>query len=190
MPLRPAESATARGGRPRPAAAPPPRIEETAEITLAFDDNRRASLLFGHYDQNLAHIERRLGIVANALATASCLKGSPEAADTARRVLEGPLRTRSRRRRSHARRRRRGDPGKRLPGHLVSRPRRVPPLRLRPDFYRKRGPVRARNAAQDAYIKALRQRELVFAEGPAGTGKTWLAVGHAVSLLEQGQADR
>ena len=55
---------------------------------------------------------------------------------------------------------------------------------------RKRGPVRARNAAQDAYIKALRQNELVFAEGPAGTGKTWLAVGYAVSLLEQGQAER
>ena len=32
--------------------------------------------------------------------------------------------------------------------------------------------------------------ELVFAEGPAGTGKTWLAVGHAVSLLEQGQVER
>ena len=55
---------------------------------------------------------------------------------------------------------------------------------------RKRGPVRARNAAQDAYIKALRTHELVFAEGPAGTGKTWLAVGHAVSLLEQGQVER
>ena len=30
----------------------------------------------------------------------------------------------------------------------------------------------------------------IFAEGPAGTGKTWLAVGYAVSLLENGQADR
>jgi phosphate starvation-inducible PhoH-like protein len=55
---------------------------------------------------------------------------------------------------------------------------------------RKRGPVRARNAAQDTYLKALRHHELVFADGPAGTGKTWLAVGHAVSLLEQGLAER
>ena len=47
-----------------------------------------------------------------------------------------------------------------------------------------------RNAAQDAYIKALRSNELVFAEGPAVTGKTWLAVGHAVQLLEQGLAER
>ena len=45
-------------------------------------------------------------------------------------------------------------------------------------------------AAQDAYLKALRHHELVFADGPAGTGKTWLAVGYAVSLLEQGLAER
>ena len=31
---------------------------------------------------------------------------------------------------------------------------------------------------------------MVFAEGPAGTGKTWLAVGYAVSLLEQGRVER
>ena len=46
-----------------------------------------------------------------------------------------------------------------------------------------RGVVRARSAAQDHYLAALRKHELVFAEGPAGTGKTWLAVGQAVSLL-------
>jgi phosphate starvation-inducible protein PhoH and related proteins len=50
--------------------------------------------------------------------------------------------------------------------------------------------LRARTAGQDRYLTALRQYELVFAEGPAGTGKTWLAVGHAVSLLEQGLVER
>ena len=55
---------------------------------------------------------------------------------------------------------------------------------------RKRGVVRARSPAQDRYLAALRKYELVFAEGPAGTGKTWLAVGHAVSLLEQGLVER
>jgi phosphate starvation-inducible PhoH-like protein len=55
---------------------------------------------------------------------------------------------------------------------------------------RKRGGVRARNAAQDNYLKLLKRNELVFAEGPAGTGKTWLAVGKAVSLLEQGVVER
>ncbi len=55
---------------------------------------------------------------------------------------------------------------------------------------RRRGIVRARNAAQDLYIRSLKRQELCFAEGPAGTGKTWLAVGYAVSLLEQGIVER
>ena len=55
---------------------------------------------------------------------------------------------------------------------------------------RKRGAVRARTVNQDSYLRALKRHELVFAEGPAGTGKTWLAVGHAVSLLEQGVVER
>ena len=55
---------------------------------------------------------------------------------------------------------------------------------------RRRGPVRARNIAQNTYMRALKGHELVLAEGPAGTGKTWLAVGHAVSLLEQGVVER
>ena len=165
-------------------------MEEAAEVTLAFDDNRRASLLFGHYDQNLAHVERRLGVVANALGNHVVLKGSPERTDKARRVLEvlyervrdgadltlgdvdGAIQESA------------------FQGTLFPADDSAGSSAFDQIATRKRGPVRARNAAQDAYMKALRHRELVFAEGPAGTGKTWLAVGHAVSLLEQGQADR
>jgi phosphate starvation-inducible PhoH-like protein len=50
--------------------------------------------------------------------------------------------------------------------------------------------VRARTAAQDAYIRALRRHALVFGTGPAGTGKTWLAVAHAVQLFERKEVDR
>jgi phosphate starvation-inducible protein PhoH and related proteins len=170
----------------------PSGVEERAEITLAFDDNRLASLVFGHYDQNLAHIERRLGIAANALGNHVVLKGVPDATDKARHVLE-TLYERVRNGASLSL----GDVDGAIQesafqGTLFPAP--DAPAAGRPSFEqittRKRGAVRARNAAQDAYLKALRQHELVFAEGPAGTGKTWLAVGHAVSLLEQGQADR
>src|SRR5262249_27984038 len=51
-------------------------------------------------------------------------------------------------------------------------------------------PVRARTAGQDAYIRALKRHELVFGVGPAGTGKTWLAVAHAVALFERKEVDR
>ena len=67
------------------------------------------------------------------------------------------------------------------------------PAATRPAFeeinLRKR-PVRARTTAQDAYIRALRRHALVFGTGPAGTGKTWLAVAHAVSLFERKEVDR
>ena len=189
--MSPSEAAATRGQRGNPARIVRPGAEELAEITLTFEDNGAASLLFGHYDQNLAHLERRLGITANANGNRVVLKGAPDASEQARRVLEGlydrvrggaPLSL--------------GDVDgaiqeSALQGHLFPGPD-APVERAAFDQIatRRRGPVRARNAAQDAYIKTLRQRELVFAEGPAGTGKTWLAVGHAVSLLEQGQAER
>ena len=44
--------------------------------------------------------------------------------------------------------------------------------------------------AQDAYVRALKRHALVFATGPAGTGKTWLAVAHAVQLFERKEVDR
>ena len=50
--------------------------------------------------------------------------------------------------------------------------------------------VRARTPAQDAYMRALKRHALVFATGPAGTGKTWLAVAQAVQLFERKEVDR
>jgi len=51
-------------------------------------------------------------------------------------------------------------------------------------------PVRARTPGQDAYIRALRRNSLVFGIGPAGTGKTWLAVAYAIALFERKEVDR
>jgi phosphate starvation-inducible PhoH-like protein len=50
--------------------------------------------------------------------------------------------------------------------------------------------VRARTPVQDAYLRALKRHTLVLATGPAGTGKTWLAVAHAVYLFERREIDR
>ncbi len=50
--------------------------------------------------------------------------------------------------------------------------------------------VRARTPAQDAYLRALKRHALVFSTGPAGTGKTWLAVANAVQLFERKEVDR
>ena len=164
---------------------------QNAELTLAFDDNRFASLLFGQYDQNIAKLERRLGIAAHAIGNHVTLKGSAEACDQARRVLEILY--------AHVKLGRAVSLGdvdgaiqeSVLQGSLF--PKEAEEIgRLVFDHVstRKRGVVKARNATQDLYLRALKRNELVFAEGPAGTGKTWLAVGHAVAMLEQGVVER
>jgi len=170
---------------------PNPTLRESkpAEISIAFPDNAAALVVFGHYDQNIARIERSLGVSAYANGNQVVIKGPKNASEQARRVLEMLYE-----------RVKMGQPaddgdvdgaiaesayqGLLFPGDEAQR-----------DGFgvvktRKRGVVRARNAAQDRYLAALRKFELVFAEGPAGTGKTWLAVGHAVSLLEQGLVER
>src|SRR5690606_24094630 len=50
--------------------------------------------------------------------------------------------------------------------------------------------VKARTPAQSAYIRALEETDLVFGIGPAGTGKTYLAVAYAAQCLERGLVER
>ena len=54
----------------------------------------------------------------------------------------------------------------------------------------RKGVVAAKTKAQGAYLDALRTHPLVFGVGPAGTGKTFLAVAHGASLLLRGEVDR
>jgi phosphate starvation-inducible protein PhoH and related proteins len=160
-----------------------------AQITLTFDDNRLASALFGQYGQNLALIERRLGIAATSRGNQVTLAGPRDACAQARRVLEALYE-----------RLKRGDElasgdvdgAIRLAlsqGSLFD----FDPASARENFeeinLRKRR-VRARTPAQDAYVRALKRHALVFATGPAGTGKTWLAVAAAVQLFERKEVDR
>src|SRR6516162_4712453 len=159
------------------------------QIVLNFDDNRLTSILFGQYGQNLALIERRLGVVATSRGNHVTLEGSREACEQARRVLE-----------SLYERLKRGD--ELVQGDVEGTIRMTlsqgslfdfDPAAARENFeeinLRKRR-VRARTAAQDAYVRALKRHALVFATGPAGTGKTWLAVAQAVQLFERKEVDR
>lgn len=165
---------------------------ESADIKLSFADNRVAGQIFGHFDQNLAHIERKLGILATANGNQVTLKGPPELTEQARYVLE----------RLNERARQGAPIGKGdVDGAIeesISQGSLFPNASGRASLERgafdeivtRRKRVKARNAAQHVYLKALKQNELVFAEGPAGTGKTWLAVGYAVQLIEQGVVER
>ena len=163
--------------------------DNASQIALTFDDNRLASVLFGQYGQNLALIERRLGVVATSRGNHVTLEGSREACEQARRVLE-----------TLYERLKRGD--ELVQGDVEGIIRLAmsqgslfdfDPAAARESFeefnLRKRR-VRARTEAQDAYVRALKRHALVFATGPAGTGKTWLAVANAVQLFERKEVDR
>ena len=166
-----------------------PEDDAAGQIVLAFDDNRIASQLFGHYGQNLALIERRLEIVAEQRGNHVTLEGPREACEQARHVLET----------LYARLKKGGElqpgdvegvlreaaaQGQLFEFDAATKKQSFDEIQLR------RRPVRARTAAQDAYIRALKRQTLVFGVGPAGTGKTWLAVAYAVHLLERRVVDR
>ena len=68
-------------------SSPAPGDNSATQVVLAFDDNRLASLLFGQYGQNLALIERRLGVVAEQRGNHVTLAGSRDGVERARRVL-------------------------------------------------------------------------------------------------------
>jgi phosphate starvation-inducible PhoH-like protein len=64
------------------------------------------------------------------------------------------------------------------------------PLADLPAIRTRKGAIAPRSSAQAAYIEMLARREMVFGIGPAGTGKTYLAVAQGVALLQTGRVDR
>jgi phosphate starvation-inducible protein PhoH and related proteins len=176
------------GGSTIPATKPIAE-DSAAQIVIAFDDNRLASILFGQYGENLALIERRLGVVADSRGNHVTIEGARASCEQARHVLEGLYEQLKRGNDVVA-----GDVEGAIrlaiaQGSLFE----DVPATTRSAFeeinLRKR-PVRARTPAQDAYVRALRRHALVFGTGPAGTGKTWLAVAHAIALFERREVDR
>jgi phosphate starvation-inducible PhoH-like protein len=161
----------------------------TTQIVLDFDDNKHASVLFGQYGQNLALIERKLGVVVDQRGNHLTIAGSRAACEQARNVLEGLYEQVKR-------------TNELVSGDVEGAIRMViaqgslfdyDASSARSNFeeinLRKR-PVRARTAAQDAYMRAFKHHSLVFGTGPAGTGKTWLAVAFAVQKFERKEVDR
>jgi phosphate starvation-inducible protein PhoH and related proteins len=160
------------------------------EHALTFPENRVAALVVGDYDQNISRLERKLGVIIRANGNYVSIRGDKVQGDIARRVLLGLYKM--------ALGGQKIMPGDvdgtieevTLQGNLFPREEERDKVRFQTLSTRKKGLVRARNQTQDHYLKVMRECELVFAEGPAGTGKTWLAVGHAVALLEQGIVER
>ncbi|MFN3230792.1 MAG: PhoH family protein [Alphaproteobacteria bacterium] len=170
----------------RPATAHPAQNpQEEGTLVIDFDDNALLPELFGEYDRNLALIEDRLGVRLSSRGNRVSISGSKDIAKTAKAVLrslygrlrnglgvnagdvEGAVRLAEANAEKAA--------GAGAPVDAIRTRRRV---------------ITPRSQKQAEYVARLRDSELVFATGPAGTGKTYLAVAVAVELLQQGVVDR
>jgi phosphate starvation-inducible protein PhoH and related proteins len=160
-----------------------PGVSNTPEsIDLAFEpaDNPRLANLCGQFDEHLRQIERRLGIEINNRAHCFRLIGEVRSIAAARQLLEELYA---------------------LSAEEVLTPQRVhlylqesgldallgPTEARRPELViqTRRGPVRARGPNQQDYLHNIFSHDVNFGVGPAGTGKTYLAVACAVEALER-----
>jgi phosphate starvation-inducible protein PhoH and related proteins len=164
---------------------------DLTHLVLAFEDNRLIGPLYGQFDQHLALIEQKLGVDATARGNQVTIRGPHDAAARARDVLEA-LYGRLQAGQSITSADVEGAirmalaVGDQLPLPAIDAGSRLQLAAIST----RRKTVIARNPAQDAYIRAMERSTLVFGLGPAGTGKTYLAVAHAAALLERGEVAR
>ncbi|MDI6838561.1 MAG: PhoH family protein [Rhizobiaceae bacterium] len=174
-----------------PSRHSPAAATDANHFILTFENNRFASELFGQFDQNLKLLEERLHIDARARGNSVAISGDVQATNQARRALDF----------LYARLQSGGSvESSDVEGAIRMAVATDDQLTL-PTLERKakltmsqiatrKKTIAARTPTQDAYMRALERSELVFGVGPAGTGKTYLAVAHAAQLLERGLVDR
>jgi len=150
-------------------------------VVVPFEDNRSLAQLLGEYDAHLALIEDRLSLEARAHGNVVVLSGSQAACDIARGALETLYRRAAKGEHITA-----GD----FDGLIRHAREDTGPSGGPAQIATRRRTIKARTTAQSAYIRALETTDLVFGVGPAGTGKTYLAVAYAARCLERGQVER
>jgi len=145
-----------------------------------FADNTLLHMLFGPHNAHLDQLERALGVAMASRGNRVTITGEAAHVERASGVLDGLY---QRLERGHdvgaadvdaAVRMSAGGNGGDDGLVLVTRRRQIAP----------------RSPAQAEYIRALDRYDLVFGLGPAGTGKTYLAVAKAVTMMIKGEVDR
>ncbi|WP_420826230.1 PhoH family protein [Shimia biformata] len=174
------------------ALTPPPASEIPSETMLEFPENRLLIDLCGEYDRNLAEIEQKLGVQIVRRGNQLVIHGEDAARAEAVEVLQSlyeRLETGKSVERGDIDREirmggsddgtgvRDGDQLEMFKGGKVE-------IKTRKKL------VEPRTDAQKAYVQSLFNNELAFGIGPAGTGKTYLAVAVGVSMFIGGHVDR
>ncbi|MEE4540278.1 MAG: PhoH family protein [Erythrobacter sp.] len=159
-----------------------------AKTEIGFDNQSLLGALFGQFDANLVQVENRLGVFIHARGNKIMIEGPQDAVARARDTLttmydrlamgqdldSGAI---------EALIAMSNEPT--LEG-IISGEKETPPIMIRT----RRKTIVPRSATQITYMRSLARDDIVFALGPAGTGKTYLAVAQAVSQLVAGTVQR
>ncbi|CAM9888551.1 unnamed protein product, partial [Discosporangium mesarthrocarpum] len=162
----------------------PSEADETRE-SLVFDDNGMAVALYGDGEQTLRLIERSIGVAIHARGNELGVEGEVDRVALALRVLQelyGQIERGQAVRNTDVR-------------HVIRMLSDEPDVQL-DDVYENilqrgsRRVIRAKNLAQRRYVDSIRKHDVAIAVGPAGTGKTYLAMAMAVAALHRKEVSR
>jgi phosphate starvation-inducible PhoH-like protein len=165
--------------------------KDAPPLYLTFADNTLLGALYGEHDRNLARIEQKLGIWVTSRGNRLALTGAPDATNRAKRVLlelyhllEHGVPVGSQEVDAALRLTAAGEAQAETEAgvaRLIDEDTLVNTQKRR---------IVPRSPTQAAYVRALHKAELIFGIGPAGTGKTYLAVAVATAMFARGEVDR
>ncbi|WP_270790188.1 PhoH family protein [Enterococcus diestrammenae] len=160
--------------------------EERQTLQMKLTESDDIAMLLGAHDKNLKLIEENTDTVIRARGEVIQIEGSPEATDLAKTVIEAIQELIKR-------------------GINISTPDVVSALKMGKQkclaFFiamyeeeivkdRNGKPIRVKNAGQKTYVESVKKHDVVFGIGPAGTGKTFLAVVMAIAALKKGEVQK
>jgi phosphate starvation-inducible protein PhoH and related proteins len=167
---------------------PQAQAGDLSRLEMSFDKAHLVTIVFGEFDQHLVAIETRLGVYIAARGNRVQIEGEAGSIARARDIL-GDIYSRALRNETIDQElvqsviAMAAEPT--LEG-IIRKGSDAPSIMIRT---RKKTLV-PRSATQVPYMEALARDEIIFALGPAGTGKTYLAVAQAVAMLITGAVQR
>ncbi len=166
-------------------------VQVSQDIVLEPTDNNRLANLCGQFDEHLRQIERRLNVDITSRGNRFRVSGNPGAAQIGLDVIRSLFKLTGSERLDRERVHMCLQESVMNDGEHAD----LPPDSVEDDnnafeIQTRRKLVRARGANQRAYLASIRANDLAFGIGPAGTGKTYLAVASAIDALEAGQVRR
>ena len=159
--------------------------DKVTSIRMDFEDNGILALLSGEHNHYLAHIEKSLDVSLDSFGNSIKITGPAKSTKTARRVIEDLYK------KIHA-----GaatDFDKSMVDDALrwatnGHPAQATAGAANIDTWKKK--IVAKTKGQQDYLGLLRSNEVVFGLGPAGTGKTYMAVARAVEALKKREVER